>query len=248
MLLGVVKKSVVTTMSNVSEFIKYQKLNIRANIETSARCTLRCPQCTRIKLYSPKNTSDYKETKQRIDNGFDLTINDAEKLLKFFDAGLMLCGSISDPVHWPNLIDFLKLTNNYPNKSIQIHTAATQKSLSWYKHAFSLCHKNIVWRFGLDGLSDTSAVYRVGQNSQLLFDAMVLGKSMGLTIEWQYIIFKHNQHQIEKAKEFAQKHNINLFFVKSNRSGGGVEVPDDFKPKRNKETIDACKETLNDSI
>jgi hypothetical protein len=243
MLLDAVKKSAAETMSDILTFIKHQKSNTRPNIETSSRCTLRCPQCTRIKLYSPKNTSNYRETKQRIDNGFDLTITDAEKLLKFFDSGLMLCGSISDPIHWPYLLDFLALANNYPNKSIQIHTAANQKNLDWYKHAFSLSHKNIVWRFGLDGMADTSPVYRVGQDSQLLFDAMILGKSMGLTIEWQFIIFKHNQHQIDEAKEFAQKYKINLFFVKSNRSGGGVEVPDEYKPKRNKETIDASKET-----
>lgn len=237
MLLDVVKKNAVWHMNDHYEFIDAQKNLILANIETSTRCTLRCPQCTRAKLYSPKNTSQYNETVQRILNGFDLEISEAEKLLKFFNQGLMLCGSLSDPVFWPHFFDFLNLSKKYPNRTIQIHTAASQKNINWYQTAFSLCHSNIIWRFGIDGLSDTSHLYRKGQNSALMIEAMLLAKSMNLNVEWQYIIFEHNLHQIEDAKDFAKKNKIDLFFIKSDRKGGGIEVPEIYKPKRNKEVL-----------
>lgn len=234
---SVVEKNAGLIMSDLQDFINAQKYNIRANIETSTRCTLRCPQCTRISLQHPKNTNRYKEIKQRITNGFDLEISEAEKLLKFFSDGLMLCGSLSDPVFWPNFFDFLRLTNNYPNSVIQIHTAASQQNLEWYKKAFRLCHKNIIWRFGIDGMTDTGPIYRVGQNTSLMFETMMLAKSMNISVQWQFIIFEHNQHQINEAKNFSKINNIEILFVKSNRVGGSVTVPNHWKPKRNKETI-----------
>jgi hypothetical protein len=224
-------------MTDHLTFINSQKTLMLPNLETSTRCTLHCPQCTRAKLHEPKNSSKYKEIKTRINAGFDLPLKDAEKLLTFFDRGVMLCGQLSDPVLWLHLFDFLKFSKNYPDKNIIIMTAASQRNIEWYKQAFELSHKNVSWTFGLDGMQDTSMIYRVGQNSELLFDAMILGKSMGVKICWSYIVFKHNEHQIDQAKKFADQHDINLFFTKSDRRGGGIDVPINWLPKKNKEIL-----------
>lgn len=225
-------------MNDHLAFIETQK-TLKANIETSHRCPLLCLQCTRAKLKSPKDSNKYKEIKSRINAGYDLPIEDAKKLLDFFDSGLMLCGQLSDPVYWKNFFEFLELCKKYPDRKIQIHTAASQKNIEWYKKAFSLSGNNITWRFGIDGLRDTSFIYRSGQNSKLLFDAMILAADTGLNVEWQFIIFDYNVHQLEEAKSIAKKHSINLRFIKSDRSGGGVSVPEKFKPKRNKEITNA---------
>lgn len=224
-------------MTDHLTFIGSQKLSGMPNVETSTRCPLQCPQCTRAKLQSPKDSNKYIEIKTRINNGFDLPLTDAEKLLTFFDQGVMLCGQLSDPVFWPDLFKFLEFSKTYPDKNIRIMTAASQKNIEWYRAAFTLSHKNVTWSFGLDGMEDTSMIYRVGQNSKLLFDAMILGKSLGVKIEWHYIVFEHNVHQLEEATEFAGKHGIMLNLVKSNRTGGNIKVPSEWKPKKNKEII-----------
>ena len=115
-------------MDDHLEFVNTQKLRGMANVETCTRCVLKCPQCARKRLLAPRDSNDYTEIKHRISLGFDLPIADAEKLLKFFDQGIILCGSISDPIYWPNLLDFLALTKQYPNKRVSIHTAANQKT------------------------------------------------------------------------------------------------------------------------
>ena len=224
-------------MNDHLEFIKSQKLLGLPNIETSSKCSLQCPQCTRVKLQAPKDSNLYKEMKTRIDNGFDLPLQDAIKILRFFDIGVMLCGQLSDPVFWPDVFAFLEFSKSYPHKTIIIMTAASQKNIEWYKTAFELSHKNVKWTFGLDGLQDTSMIYRVGQNSELLFNAMILGRSLGATIVWSYIVFEHNIHQLEEAKEFANKHGIILNLVKSDRTGGNIKVPSEWKPDRNKEIV-----------
>lgn len=223
-------------MDDYLEFVNSQKSTM-PNVDTSARCPLQCPQCTRSGLLESKDSKRYKETKQRIDRGFDLPLEDAKKLLEFFDMGIMLCGSISDPVYWKYFLDFLKLRKEeHPNKRIRVYTAASQKNLGWYKKAFSMCTSDDVWIFGIDGMT-VSSIYRKGQNSKLMFDAMLLAKSMNISVEWQYLVFKHNVHELEDARKFADKHNIQLNIMKSNRTGGGVEVPDNWKPKRNKEVV-----------
>lgn len=225
-------------MIDHNTWIHSQQYLTMPNIETSTRCTLRCPQCARAKLYQSKDSRGYKDTKKRIQKGHDLSLQEAEKLLDFFNQGLMLCGSISDPVVWPNFIDFLKLRKEkYPDRKLRIYTAASQKNIEWYKEAFDLCNYNDVWIFGLDGFEDVSHVYRIGQDSKLMFEAMLLAKSMQIGTDWQFIVFEHNLHQIERAKEFAQQHGINLLLMKSDRTGGGVSVPASWKPARNKEIV-----------
>jgi len=222
-------------MSDIESFVEYQKKYKLPNLETSTRCPLRCPQCTRAKLFHPKTSSSYRETTSRIYNGFDLPLEDAIKMFNFFDKGVMLCGSLSDPVYWPNLREFIKKTSKQVNKKVQIHTSAHQKNLEWYRDIFQTCNSTVTWIFGADGLSDTSMTYRIGQNSKLIFDAMILGKEMRLDIVWHYIIFDYNVNQIEDAKKLASDNGIKLQFIKSNRTGGGVTVPKNYKPKRNKE-------------
>lgn len=224
-------------MDDHLNFIQAQKYNIMPNIETSNRCPLQCPQCTRAKLLEPKTSNKYKEIKFRITSGDDLSLEDSEKLLKFFNKGIMLCGQLSDPVYWKNFIEFLKLRKKkYPNSELRIHTAASQKNLEWYKKAFHLCDEKVIWAFGIDGLT-TSEIYRKGQNSKLMFKAMLLAISMNISVEWHYIVFEHNNHEIEPAKHFADKHNIELKLIKSNRTGGGVKIPKGWRPKKNKEII-----------
>ena len=223
-------------MSDHEIFVKEQ-LNRLPNVETSHRCPLRCPQCTRAKLQRPKDTKGYREIKERIVNGFDLPLHDAKKILNFFNDGVMLCGSISDPVYWPYLYDFLEFSSKYPQKKIQIHTSANQKNLDWYKKAFSLSHSNVYWKFGLDGLPDTSPIYRIGQDSDLIFSAMRLGSSMNINVSWQFIVFEHNKNQIDQAREIAKSHGIELHLIKTDRTGGGMEVPVEWRPARTKEIV-----------
>ena len=46
---------------------------------------------------------------------------------------------------------------------------------------------------------------------------MLLGSKSNHHIIWQFIPFQHNEHQIERAKDIARKHNIRFLILKSNR-------------------------------
>ena len=215
------------------EFVQYQR-SAGSNIETSVRCALRCPQCQRAWLTFGKTHERYQEIKTRINEGGDLSIENFEKIIKFATEHVNLCGQISDPIYWPQLKDAILMMKNYPSKTLNISTAGHQKNIEWYKEVFNTCPKNVVWKFGLDGIGKTSELYRVGQNSELIWESMLLGKKMGLTVEWQYIVFEHNVHELEEAKSIAKDNNLEMIIIATDRDYNGVKPPKEWKADRNK--------------
>ena len=65
-----------------------------------------------------------------------------------------------------------------------------------------------------------SHIYRTNQDSEFLFDTMIKLKELGANVEWQFIIFSFNEHQIEDAKKFCKDKKIKLLFKKSSRFAG----------------------------
>lgn len=193
------------------------------NIDVTNKCMLGCRWCHR----SNKEEAEYMNFK--IKNSYDIPLDSFRKLCDFFQDDIVLCGQISDPIFHPKLDELLKIMKDeYPDKRFIIATAANLRNIEQYKKLFELTGKNTVWRFGLDGLPDTSFIYRKRQNSQLVYDAMLLAASSGIETEWHYIIFNYNKHQIEQAQQIAQENNI-YFYLKRNRgqdleeSGGNIK-------------------------
>lgn len=176
-------------------------------IDTCSKCTLKCPVCVR-QWNADKGIHPGE-------NGRDIPIEDMEKLSSYFIAG-SLCGTVSDPIFCDNLIPVLKLLNGSPYWIL--HTAATAKhrDVAWYNEAFS-ANPGIEWHFGIDGLPEESHKYRVGQNGQFLYEMMKLGKSMGIKVKWQYLIFKYNENNVEKARAMAMKEGIEFMAVRTQR-------------------------------
>lgn len=167
------------------------------NIDASTRCSLECPKCMRQSL--KRNNIEIP--------GNDMTIDQFRKIVKHF-RGVSFCGQISDPIFSPNLIEFLRMCNEY-NKGCEVRTAASQKSERWYQNAFK-SNTDAKWVFGIDGMPYESFIYRINQDGEKLFDMMLMAKSLGLHVVWQYIVFRYNEEHIDEAKELANKHDINF--------------------------------------
>jgi len=202
-------------------YVNHQAFYAYANIDLTYRCPLACPLCMRASLHNKNpqiRASNKAAMKAKIADSSDISLNDFRKLCDFFQNSIALCGQISDPVYHKQFYEILKIcSNEYPYTRFNIHTAAHQKNIDWYKKAFELSGKNVHWIFGLDGLPDVSHLYRKNQNSQLIYDAMMLGREMGVNIGWQMIIFDFNEHQIEQVKLICQKRGIKPRFIASNR-------------------------------
>lgn len=177
------------------------------NIDIGVRCTLQCHDCARTTMLNKG---------QKVP-GKDITLEQFDKISDFFSSTCIhFCGWWSDPIFNPNFIDMLKMCKD-KKIDVVVHTAASHKPENWYIKAFE-AYPDAVWRFGIDGLPNKSHIYRKNQDGVKLFKIMLLAKSMGLPVEWQYIVFPYNEHTRYKAQRKAQKNNIPILFIETTRN------------------------------
>jgi MoaA/NifB/PqqE/SkfB family radical SAM enzyme len=130
--------------------------------------------------------------------------------------GLYFCGNFGDPIvnqHLTNMCDIAATAN--PNIVLRIHTNGGARTTEWWQELAAVMPKNHVVIFGIDGLEDTHHLYRVGtiyenvtRNAKSFIDA-------GGTAEWVFIKFKHNEHQVDEARQRARKLGFARFTVKN---------------------------------
>ena len=162
-----------------------------------------------------------------------LSENNFEKTIKHF-RHINFCGQLSDPVHHPKFIEFLKRCYKNGN-TVTIHHASAAKSMSWYKEAFE-ANKWAKWWFGIDGLPHQSSIYRINQDGVKLYKVMLESrKHLFQKPTWQYIVFKYNEDNIEEAAEMANKHDIRLLLIHSSRWDG---PGDRLRPEASDNRID----------
>ena len=188
-------------MNNVEFF----KRSNGFNIDITFRCPLECPRCQRQK---------FKDVGKKV-WGYDISLDEIRKLANYFKS-FSFCGQLSDPIHHPQFIEILKLLYE-KNIHVNIHNASSFKSMSWYVKAFQ-AHPNAKWIFGIDGLPEESCLYRKNQDGEKLFKVMVESKKyLNKPPCWQFIIFSYNEHNIEKARTMALKHQVQFMLVQSSR-------------------------------
>lgn len=191
------------------------------NIDISYRCPLECYACERQRKYRNNGLKV---------PGRDMTYEQFEKVSKTFHK-ITFAGNLSDPIANPDFPAFLRLCYEQ-KKSVNVMTAASHRSLEWYKKAFEAC-PTARWTFGIDGLPEESCLYRINQDGEKVFEAMKMCAKMGLQTKWQYIIFKYNQDHIEEAKKMANEIGVVFELVYSARFSG---VNDPYRPTKNEIT------------
>tara|TARA_B100002019_G_scaffold230753_1_gene204205 strand:+ start:53 stop:754 length:702 start_codon:yes stop_codon:yes gene_type:complete len=179
-------------------------LKTSVNIDLTNKCILQCVFCMR-----------QRETgKEKIKRSSDMSFDDFKKVIKTFKK-IHFCGQLSDPIYHPHFLKYLKYAAQKA-KYIGVHTNGSGKKLKFWKEAASI--PNIKWTFGIDGTDQkTVELHRIGQNFFSSFRAMLLCSKNGRKVEWQFIPFKHNEHQIPKAINISSKYKLFFVLLKSNR-------------------------------
>lgn len=196
----------------------------RINIETTTRCTLKCPACVRQHYYT-------KNKKPIL--GTDISLKSLDVITNFYDS-IIFCGNFSDPTTHPDLYSLLKMCIK-KSKRATIAVASTHRSLGWFRRHFLLTrNKDVIWEFAIDGLPKDSHKYRINQDGEKLFDIMRIGKQLGCQVVWKYIVFNYNEDSIDEAHRLANSINVRLDIIKS------VRWEDDmvkYKPKKEENYI-----------
>jgi MoaA/NifB/PqqE/SkfB family radical SAM enzyme len=178
------------------------------SVDATDTCPLQCPYCPRQK----------ESFKQKIKQSQMMPVDDYIKIIKFCNKSIRVCGQSSDPIYHPEFLKLIQLSKQNPTKTFSFHTNGTRKKLSWWKEVFKNTGFNTRFVFGLDGTDqEISNIYRVNTRYDEVMEVMKLGASMGVDIVWQFIVFKHNEHQVEEAIKIAKENNLILEIIKSDK-------------------------------
>lgn len=229
------------------------------DIEHSAICNAACPQCTRE--LRPGDYSWFNQTwlpKEVYSDRLPQSLLDNLETIFF-------SGMVGDPCAAPNFLEVCKIIKQRaPHIHIKISTNGGMRNPEWWTELANILGKGSWVRFAVDGLEDTNHIYRVGVKWNKVVENAQAFISAGGEAEWQWIAFKHNEHQVDQARELSKTMGFDRFVVRRSHrflldalfetQYVGIEMPTQDKyvhplilqRKKTFNIVDALKES-NDS-
>ncbi|NPA34931.1 MAG: radical SAM protein [Chlorobi bacterium] len=184
-------------------------LPVAMSIEPTTYCNLRCPQC-------PSGLRSFTRPTGSI--SLETYINFLEKI-KSHVAFLTLYFQ-GEPFLNPHFIQMVKEARDR-NMYVMTSTNGHFLSEATAREVVLSGLNRII--FSIDGITqETYEKYRVGgdlskalQNLKLLSTVREsLGRKNPIIV-FQFIVFKHNEHELGKAREIAYQHGADIFVIKS---------------------------------
>lgn len=172
---------------------------INFHVEPTSKCTLECPLCARTWFFETFKKRNLHEI--NIDHLIDFVGS---------DVTIHMCGNHGDPIYHSQFIDLCRKLKN-KNCTIYITTNGSAKTKKWWNELNSVLDHNDNIKFSIDGLEDTNHIYRKNAKWQSIMDAIDTLRERRCRLEWKFIVFKHNQHQIENAEVLSKKLGFDNF-------------------------------------
>jgi MoaA/NifB/PqqE/SkfB family radical SAM enzyme len=196
---------------------RYEDLR-EVHLEVTTRCNAACPQC-------PRNLSG-----GAVNPVLPRAELSASDVMRIFPVELIarlrklyMCGNYGDPmVAKDTLAIFEHLRASNRSMELGMFTNGSGRTADFWR---ALAKVTSYVRFSIDGLEDTNHVYRRGTDWSRIMASVEAFIGAGGRAEWDFIVFEHNQHQIDEARAFAEKLGFARFFVKKTSrffSGGTV--------------------------
>jgi MoaA/NifB/PqqE/SkfB family radical SAM enzyme len=179
-------------------------------IEATSHCNLHCPQCPRFDVdgYLDKYLNPSHLNFELFSKNFDLALVPNLKHVTFE-------GDYGDALMHPDINRFVEFFDSVP--TVTIITNGSLRSNRWWKQLANHKHINLV--FSIDGLSDTNHIYRINSNFDKIMENATAFISSGGVATWKFIAFKHNEHQVDQARQLSIDMGFKNFYVDyTNRS------------------------------
>lgn len=177
-------------------------------IENTSICNARCPMCLR------ENTPDDKSWFNETSLSLDYFKRIPDDIITNLDS-ILFNGVLGDPCAANNFLEVCEyFREKNPNMLITISSNGGLRSEKFWGKLATVLGKNSKVIFAIDGLKDTNHIYRVNVDyDKVMKNARAFIENNGQA-EWQFISFKHNEHQIEEARLTALEMGFSKFFVK----------------------------------
>jgi MoaA/NifB/PqqE/SkfB family radical SAM enzyme len=166
----------------------------RLHLELTTLCNLRCAFC----LHQEKDNYS-----------LDFDILNKSIIKKEYLEGLKnidLIGNSGDAIFHPKILDIIKnfITEMPKDCALQLATNGSIHSENWWKDLAEIFQKRGYAVFSLDGIGETHSIHRES-NFNTVFNNMKTFVGAGGKAVWKFILFDHNEHQVEEAKNVCSK-------------------------------------------
>lgn len=184
------------------------------HIELTSKCNAACPHCPRYLRGLP--------IRQPSVNLWEMKFSDVKKwyspsIIKKIGS-INFCGNFGDPCVCNDMYEIVEYFHlNNPETEIEIRTNGGARDTTFWKKVGTLSYKSnrkIRVMFGIDGLEDTNHLYRRNINWKTLEKNVRAYNNAGGYSGQEFLIFEHNEHQIDAAKENASDWGIEFVTYK----------------------------------
>lgn len=207
--------------------MKFDRSRVKTlHIEASSVCNAACPMCPReINPLFNKSTDAISITLEQIQEKFDV---DFIKQLEL----VYLCGSYGDPAACPDCIKILKYLREVNDRvCLGLHSNGGLRNTKWWEELGKILSRTGDYcRFGIDGLKDTNHIYRVNTDFDKVMDNAQAFISSGGQAVWEFIVFEHNEHQVEEARRMSKELGFVDFIEKVSRRFSFIQT--NLRPPR----------------
>lgn len=178
------------------------------HIEITSRCQAKCPMCARNYHGGVSNSllpiTDLNFFKQACSVDFLQNLN-----------CISLGGNFGDPILHLELLSIIEyIVQSNPNIFVEIHTNGSARTKQWWSDLARTLPNNHIVEFGIDGLEDTHSIYRINTDYNLIISNATTFIKAGGNARWNFIVFKHNEHQLEQARQIATELGFHSFYEK----------------------------------
>lgn len=179
-------------------FITPENLNI-INLEFTDYCNAACPMCARFtwdgSLYKQKVNQNHNRLEVLKKN---IPESIVRQLKRFYSTG-----TYGDATMNPECVEIYRWIHTVnPGCGLEMHSNGGARDTEFWK---ALGNLGLEITFGIDGLHDTNHIYRRNVKWDKLMNNVSTFISSGGKAKWKYLIFKHNQHQVDDAKKLSKE-------------------------------------------
>ena len=187
----------------------YEKIN-GVHLELTTKCNANCPMCNR----------NYKGKIREKLPILELSLNDIKKIMpKEFVKQLKLislCGVYGEPICNKEILPIIAYFYECnPSIDIDLYTNGSLHDITWWRDLALLMkdHKGTVI-FGIDGIGDVHSLHRCGTNFETIIRNARTYIKNGGNAQWDFIVFKHNEHQVYEAEKMSKSLGFSAFQIK----------------------------------
>ena len=189
----------------------YSYHNIKTiHLEITQNCQASCPMCDRNQNGGALNPHI---------NLDELTIDDVKNIFtpEFISqlSTMYMCGNLGDPIVARDTLEtFEYFRSNNPKMWLSMNTNAGARDENWWQELAKIYGRMGAVIFSVDGLQDTNHIYRQGVVWENVERSMRSFTSAGGRGRWDFLIFDHNQHQVEEAERLSKEWGFEKFIKK----------------------------------